>query len=208
MSIKAVIFDAFGTLVDITDKRAPYRKALAHIGKGLSLDRSTLGARIMSSPVHLRELSQFLESTALVKPEMLQEWEADLAAEIASIQPFDDAYPTLQALRNMGIKTALCSNLALPYGPPLRREFQLDIDHYGMSYEIGAIKPNKRIYQHVLEVLDVKPHEALMAGDTVDADHTGPRQLGIHGYHLARKRPSPVEESVQSLIDILNIIER
>ena len=130
--------------------------------------------------------------------------------EVASIRLFPDAIDTLSALRESGYRIALCSNLAAPYGPPVSALLPFAPDFCAWSYTAGAVKPEPGIYQHLCEGLGCLPGEILMVGDTVDADHTGPRRFGIEGFHLARKGRSPVPEteSVASLADLIPLLAR
>lgn len=59
-------------------------------------------------------------------------------------------------------------------------------DGYAWSYELGAIKPEVEIYQHVLDQLDCGAEKVAMIGDTLEADVLGPAKLGMAGFHLVR----------------------
>jgi putative hydrolase of the HAD superfamily len=76
-----------------------------------------------------------------------------------------EAVELLRALRSKGKKLGLISNTdALeiqPWGGPLAEMF----DSVLFSCRVGAVKPERRIYEVCLEELGVGPDEALYVGD-------------------------------------------
>ena len=161
----------------------------------------------MGQPVELKDIPEVLGLKNGFPPDMLGALYHDLEIELASLCLFDDTLPALKALRTMGIKTALCSNLVQPYTPPAQALLGNMVDVEVWSHEVGAIKTNPAIYQHVITKLGVPAAHILMVGDTVDADYTGPRLAGMQARHLARKGTSPVAEHITSLLDILPLIQ-
>ena len=197
--IKAVVFDVFGTLVEIRDKRRTYAQLLGFLERsGRTADRSD-GARIMSTQADLAGSARAL-GVALT-PDDLAKLEVDLAAELASIECFPDTIPAIESLKVAGLQVGLCSNLATPYGPPVQRLLP-PMDAYAWSYVAGAVKPDPRIYGHVCEALCVSPREVLMIGDTLCADYVGPRAFGMHACHLARSGEGSAKLSISTLLDV------
>jgi HAD superfamily hydrolase (TIGR01662 family) len=98
---------------------------------------------------------------------------------------YDDALPTLRELRGRGIKIGVVSNSARDV-----REFAehhaLEIDAGISSFHHGKTKPHPSIFRAVLELLEVEPKEALMVGDTIDADIEGPLAIGMQAVLLDR----------------------
>nr|WP_236844528.1 HAD-IA family hydrolase [Bordetella sp. 15P40C-2] len=194
--IKAIAFDAFGTLVQIsTQRRAPYRSlmrwALAQGRKPQPDDAK----RLMSQPLDLRGAAELFAKTP--PAELLAQWEEDLAAELASIELFPDSLDTVAQLQGAGYRVGLCSNLALPYGKPVC-ELLPTLDVYAMSYDVGVTKPNPRIYQYLIDQLSCAPDEVLFIGDTPAADVDGPRTFGMQASLLDRK-------AGQSLADVIRL---
>jgi FMN phosphatase YigB (HAD superfamily) len=76
--VRAVCFDAFGTLVEITDKRQPFRTLLRADVKGIMADE------VLTRPLSLREVA------ARVSHELGEdgrtELEKDLQAECVSVR--------------------------------------------------------------------------------------------------------------------------
>lgn len=205
MAIKAVAFDVFGTLVNIDRPTRPYRKLVRLLHEAGRPRQRDDGIRAMSSAINLRQAARLFGG--MISEDALNALEAELREEIESITLFPDAAPTLLALKARGIKVALCSNLAAPYGPPVLDLLPFEPDFCAWSYEAGAVKPQPEIYQYLCEGIACQPDEVLMIGDTIEADMIGPRKFGMHGYHLDRHAAtSNSAESVRSLNDVLTLM--
>lgn len=205
MAIKAVAFDVFGTLVNIDRPTRPFRKLVRLLHEAGRPRQRDDGIRAMSSAIDLRQAARLFGG--MISEDALSALEAELRAEIESITLFPDAAPTLLALKARGIKVALCSNLAAPYGPPVLDLLPFQPDFCACSYEAGAVKPQPEIYQYLCDGIACQPDEVLMIGDTIEADMIGPRKFGMHGYHLDRHAAtSNSAESVRSLSDVLTLM--
>lgn len=71
-----------------------------------------------------------------IRPALMAEIQGALDADLSSIEPFDDGLRAVEMLQAEGIKIAVASNLAEPYGEPVRRLYP-KLDGYGFSYAIG-----------------------------------------------------------------------
>ncbi|HEY3544095.1 MAG TPA: HAD family hydrolase [Gaiellaceae bacterium] len=123
-------------------------------------------------------------------------------AQHANFELYDDTLPTLQRLRERGVKIGLVSNSARDV-----REFALhhglEIDAGISSFHHGKTKPHASIFCAVLELLDVEPPEALMVGDSVDADIEGALAIGMHAVLLDRLGLVPdFAPRIESLTDL------
>lgn len=99
---------------------------------------------------------------------------------------YDDAGPTLDALRARGIRTAILSNVGFDLRPVLERSGLVDrFDVLVMSFELGVAKPRPGIFAHALERLEVGAHETLMVGDSWH-DDAAAAALGIRTLILPR----------------------
>jgi HAD superfamily hydrolase (TIGR01662 family) len=115
---------------------------------------------------------------------------------------YDDTIPTLRALRTRGIKIGLVSNSARDV-----REFAthhaLDIDAGISSFHHGKTKPHASIFRAVLDILDIDAQDALMVGDSVDADIDGARAIGMRAVLLDRLGLAPdFEPRIESLAEL------
>ncbi|HIJ65698.1 MAG TPA: HAD family hydrolase [Candidatus Hydrogenedentes bacterium] len=64
-------------------------------------------------------------------------------------------------------------------------------DHFDVvviSGEIGAAKPDRRIFNHALRRLGAPPQEAVMVGNSLQRDIVGAQAAGIRGVWLNRQR--------------------
>ncbi|HCI80994.1 MAG TPA: hypothetical protein DHW02_15040 [Ktedonobacter sp.] len=100
---------------------------------------------------------------------------------------FNDALPTLAALKACGFKLGIVTNRG--HGGEAFRE---DLETIGFSDYIGprniAVsidlnirKPDSRIFQYTLDALEVSAAESVMVGDQLGADVYGAQHLGIYG---------------------------
>jgi putative hydrolase of the HAD superfamily len=83
------------------------------------------------------------------------------------------------------------------------------LDFVMTGYEAGCDKSNPRMYKKVLQILDVKPEEAVMIGDELELDVRLPKRLGINAILLDREgknKGQPVDASVYDLNEAMKII--
>ena len=199
--IHAVVFDAFGTLVEIGDFKRPFGRLLKWIRehhKEVAYDEARW---LMSQSLDLRGV---IEASGVEFPnDFFRKLEDDLAAELASITLFSDSLPTLIALQARGIKIGICSNLAEPYAAPVQRLVTPHVDVYTWSFAVGAIKPDPEIYAAVCKDFNCQPASILFVGDTKDADVDGPQAFGMQSLHLTRDTASTKRKEIATLSDVL-----
>lgn len=82
-------------------------------------------------------------------------------------QPYPDAVPTLNALYAAGVKIAVVSNIGFDIRPLLAAWGMAHvIDAVILSYEVGCLKPDPKIFLRACSQLGVAPERVLMVGDT------------------------------------------
>lgn len=195
--IKAVVFDVYGTLVEIANKRWPYRLILDHLAQSGRVVDAEARMALMSHPVGLEEVASRFD--AKCDQRVLAEAQLALNIEIDSIHIFPDVITTLENLREQGFKIGVCSNLALPYADPVQRLIPFIMDAYGWSFMIGAVKPDPKIYSWMSKALGCDANEILFVGDTPTADYEGPLSAGMRALLLDRKAKSNSENVIESL---------
>jgi HAD superfamily hydrolase (TIGR01549 family) len=202
--IKAILFDAFGTLAEIAERRRPYTMLLSLADSESRPTHADYAPLVMGRDWGIQETADWLGVT------LTQAQEAkvfnDLATELMSMRLFPETGEMLAQLRSNGFKLGICSNLAQPYAAPLRALLPFEMDTYAWSFEIGAIKPDPAIYLTACAALKGRPEEVLMVGDTYDADCLGPRRLGMQALHLARTGCSPDRIFLKSLSDLHTLL--
>lgn len=197
-----MVFDAFGTLLRIGTRKQPYPQLLRLAREA---GRSPQGDDVRTLMTQSLGLAGAVErfQTPLAMSS-LAALEQDLLEELSSIVLYPDALPAISMLREAGIKIAVCSNLAAPYAVPVKLLLPT-LDAYCWSFEVGAIKPEPTIYQHVARQLACPPSSLAMIGDTLDADCLGPRRCGLRGYHLCRQE-EPAEDAFSDLISFARYV--
>jgi HAD superfamily hydrolase (TIGR01493 family) len=115
--------------------------------------------------------------------------------------PYPDTVAVLSGLHGRGIKTAVVSNIAFDVRPAFDAAGAAGgVDEFVLSFEIGAIKPDRKIFQAALDNLGVQAERALMVGDSDEADG-GARELGCA---FALVDPLPTWERPDGLITALH----
>jgi putative hydrolase of the HAD superfamily len=111
---------------------------------------------------------------------------------------YEDALPTLDALRERGILLGLLSNTSRDLDEFVGHH-RLAVDAVLTSRAHGKTKPHETIFRRMLELLDVEPGDALMVGDTLEDDVQGARGIGMQAVLLDRDGRYPGEESLADL---------
>jgi HAD superfamily hydrolase (TIGR01509 family) len=110
-----------------------------------------------------------------------------------SIVVYDDVLPTLASLRAEGVGTAIVSNCNRGTRAILERlGLDREVDEVILSCEIGATKPDARIYRTALHALDVGAHDAIFVDDQT-AFCDGAHALGIDTRLIVRQGAQPAE---------------
>ncbi|MCX4745382.1 HAD-IA family hydrolase [Kitasatospora sp. NBC_01287] len=118
-------------------------------------------------------------------------------------RPYPDAEPTLHELRRRGVPVVVVSNIGWDLRPVFR-EHRLDglVDDYVLSFEFGAQKPDRAIFQAACDRLGLAPGEVLMVGDDRRADG-GAAALGCP-LHLVDALP--VDQRPAALGPLLDLL--
>ena len=111
---------------------------------------------------------------------------------------YPDTVSVLKSLRANGIRTAVVSNIAWDIRPVLLAA-GADVDEFVLSFEVGAAKPDPRIFETALARVGVRADETLMIGDSDENDGAA-RELGCD---FVLVDPLPADERPTGLIDAL-----
>ena len=106
---------------------------------------------------------------------------------------YDDAIPTLDWLRERGVRFGCVTNRVFG-GPRFFEELQgLGLDGYfdavAVSCDFGYMKPHPKIFEHVLDALGADPRETAMVGDSLRADVEASQALGMTAILRRVKKP-------------------
>ncbi|MGV9824390.1 MULTISPECIES: HAD family hydrolase [unclassified Gordonia (in: high G+C Gram-positive bacteria)] len=114
-----------------------------------------------------------------------------------SWMPFPDTADVLRGLCESGVPVGVVSNIAFDLRAVFGLHDLLDtVGAWALSYEVGAIKPNPRIFHAALDELGVPGYDALMVGDSEEADG-GSRRIGC-AFELVAD--APVAERPDALL--------
>jgi HAD superfamily hydrolase (TIGR01509 family) len=107
----------------------------------------------------------------------------------SSWTPYPDTAEVLQGLHTRGVRVAVVSNIAFDLRPAFAAIGVVDcVDEFVLSFEVGLIKPDRRIFETALARLGVPAEEAAMVGDSEEADG-GARAVGC-GFVLVDPLPT------------------
>jgi len=123
----------------------------------------------------------------------------DRVVDPASWTPYPDTVEVLRSLREHKVKTAVVSNIAFDVRPAFQSA-GAHADEFVLSFEVGAVKPDPRIFAVALERLGVAPCDAIMVGDSEENDGAA-RALGCD---FVLVDPLPVAQRPTGLVDALS----
>lgn len=200
--IRGVIFDFHSTLGEELDRPGWIRAAWARLGRdgepdpklaaelaghlevlwehGVRLDPDS--RRDLSEADHRRVFGEALAVLPGVEPELA---EALYATMLRQWVAYADAEPVLRELKRRGIRVVVLSNIGLDITAHLAEVLPGLVDGVVLSYQVGLVKPDPKIFEHALDVLGVPAGEALMVGDSWRAD-AGAAGVGIRTLILPR----------------------
>lgn len=206
-SVKAVLFDFSGTLARLEDndgwfdgmgldarERADVMDRMTH--PTASVTHPAWAHRDLDSALHREAYLHVLRSCGLSEDNAEALYRRVIDPAEWALYP--DTVTVLERLRTNGIRTSVVSNIAWDIRSVLDAA-GADPDDYVLSYEVGAAKPDPRIFEVALSRLGVDPAEALMVGDSEENDG-GARILGC-GFALVD--PLPITDRPTGLIDVL-----
>jgi HAD superfamily hydrolase (TIGR01549 family) len=116
---------------------------------------------------------------------------------------YADAVDTVEELARRGVAVGVASNVGFDIRPILRHHgLGRLVDHCTLSFEIGCVKPDPRIFMEALDRLGTPAAGTLMVGDHERADG-GARALGIRTLILPMTDPG----SVHGLGSVLEVLD-
>jgi putative hydrolase of the HAD superfamily len=188
--IKAIVFDLDNTLVDFMamKKQAIDAAIDAMVDAGLELERTEIKERIdtiyKERGIEYQQVFDDLIFGIFQKID-----HRVLAAGIisyrrareAALKPYPHVTATLMELSRRGIKLALLSDA--PSREAWLRLCYINFHHIFSNVvtfdDTGERKPSPKPFNKALELLDVKPEEALMVGDWPERDIKGAKAVGM-----------------------------
>jgi putative hydrolase of the HAD superfamily len=183
---QAIFLDALGTLVEL---EPPWVGLRAALGDGIPDDRlvNAVRAEMAYYKAHSeegRDAASLAELRGRCAELLSRELEAEVSVETLvdaiRFDPYPDAVPALQGLREAGLKLICVSNWDCSLPAVLERcGLMVHLDAAVSSAEAGSRKPDPAIFASALALAGCGPEEALHVGDTTEEDVEGARAAGI-----------------------------
>jgi HAD superfamily hydrolase (TIGR01509 family) len=219
-TLRAVLFDYSGTLFRLeesdswfagmhVDDRAVdghvqaelMRRLTAPTGRSVEMDEQTYQAwvnRDLAPHLHREAYLHVLRESGLADHHA--EALYDRVVSPSSWTPYPDTATVLAGLRRQGISTAVVSNIAFDVRPAFDAiDVGEHVSEFVLSFEVGAVKPAPEIFETALARLGVDAADALMIGDSEEADG-GARDVGCR---FALVDPLPTDQRPDALIEAL-----
>ena len=127
--------------------------------------------------------------------------------EVEAWRLYPDTVETLTSLRDNGFRMGLVSNAKSDWAVRAILEKNDVTKYFGSivtSASLRVRKPRPEIFTRTLSDLAVKPSDAVFVGDSLEADISGARRVGMRSIHLLRK---PIEAAYQAEATAVSLTE-
>jgi 2-haloacid dehalogenase len=194
-----VVFDFGGVLID-WDPRHLYRKLFAGDEAAMEHFLATVCThewnRCQDAGRSFAEGARLLKAEHPEKAELIDAYGARFAEMMAG--PIAGSVEILAELRDCGTPLYGLTNWSAETYPPARERFAFLQWFQGIlvSGEVGVIKPDRRIFELLIERFGIYPGNAVYVDD-VEANVAAARPLGIHAIHFTT--PGALREELVEL---------
>ena len=212
-----VLFDAFGTLVDM-EPPAPVLCGLL-ADAGCPLDEAVVHAALRQEIAHYRSrmhigrdavgLAALRAECGAVLARALgpgapgPDVATDLLVQSLRFRLYDDALPALDDAHALGLRVGVVSNWDCALPVHLERLGVADrFAVIAVSAPVGAPKPDPAIFHPALRVAGVDPSRALHVGDRRVEDYEGARTAGMRALLLDRHGNEAGPDVITTLLDV------
>jgi putative hydrolase of the HAD superfamily len=218
--IRALSFDLFDTLVDLTlealppvridgelvSPTAPALYALLGAGGAISFEVFARTLRRVDRDIRRSQYEEGREVSTRVRfatlasalglddAALVERWRAEHMARLKAQVREVEGHAALLASLHGRARTAVCSNFT--DGETALRvldeaELRTSLDAVAISDGVGWRKPRREIFGAVADALGVSPREILHVGDNLDADVAGAAAAGMRTAWLTRRVADP-----------------
>jgi putative hydrolase of the HAD superfamily len=183
MEIRAVVFDLFGTLIDDSPP-ADYGDFLAETAQALGTDPDRF-REVWNAHDLARYTSPIEDCYAAICAELgVADYGPALALRLERLRgllvPRPDAASTLTALRERGFRLGMISNASSELSALWAKSaFQPLFDAVLFSADERMMKPDRRLYLRMAELLGAAPEECLFVGDGAYRELQGAAAAGM-----------------------------
>src|ERR671935_3078693 len=213
---RVVILDVLGTLFSLDAVRAKLADAGAPPAALEAWFERTLHGALTLTTVGefrpFREVARAALQATLAQLELDVAQAEEILGGLSEVRPHDDAAAALERLTGENVRIVALTNSGAQQTEEILEQAKLR-DRFERVFsvaEVGAYKPDRRPYEHVLDELGVAANEATLiaahAWDVVGARAAGLDAIWID--RLERRWPLPVDEARRagSLVDAVEIL--
>jgi putative hydrolase of the HAD superfamily len=185
--LRAVLFDLYSTLIHERPDNPFYTAIASSLGLDERRWRKQYSALVYESmignlPTMAARVFRACHQSGQPRDEGWVQSVVDEQMKLfyASLYIDPQTMPMLDELRQSGIRSAIVSNSS-SYSELVLDDLGLRaaVSHVVMSYRVGVLKPEPRIYLTALEALNVPSNNATFVGDGGDNELLGARRVGL-----------------------------
>ena len=210
--VKAVFFDFWGTLVE-NGTYSPLKQSFHILRLRMPYgEYAEKFEQVFMTKEYADQATAFAEvcNAFGVRPhpiaieKLIGVWNKNkLLAEI-----YPDTIDTLKALKEKGLKVVLISNAPNNSVEDVFEKFGMKdlFDAVFLSWEKGMLKTHG-LFELALKQLKLKKTDVISVGDSIETDIKGAEKAGIKAYLLDRRGKREHENKIQTLTELLDIVE-
>ena len=118
-------------------------------------------------------------------------------------KPFPETIEVLEKLKK-DYKLVLVSNTDSFSVEEVIEKYDLKkyFDSMILSYQVGMLKTNPKMFDKALESVGVSKEDAIMVGDSIESDMVGARNAGVKGVLIDRRDKREYENKILSLKEL------
>lgn len=224
MTIKAVLFDLGGTLIDnrlstfetfqkILECRG-IQVSTKEIEGAFTVAREELGdeyerkiGRIPASELYRMWDTHVLKALGIEDGDLAQEINEKWFS-VSGAVVFPDVNPILTVLGGRGIKKGILSNA---YEEEIRQICQVvGLDEALFDIIVGAdtaarIKPDLETFRYALKKLGINPEEAIYVGNKIEKDYIPAEKAGMTPFLIVRSEDIDIPENIRCIRSLLSL---
>ncbi len=222
MQIKAIIFDVFGTLIQVikgNSAQITMNRITAECGaiidedeflrewRGYYASHTADGCNFMTErEIFTSRIRMFYERYGISRS--AEEDTAEMLSGAFERDIYEDVLPALGVLKAK-VQILLGSNTDNDVLQAVMFRNSLSADKVYTSEDLHCYKPDRKFFQHILNDNALQPDEVLFVGDNPRDDILGPKLLGIRTALIDRNGDSGQHGqnyTIRSLNELIDII--
>lgn len=217
LNIKAVLFDLHGTLAYVRNPVTSQEASDFLVSRGYEVYPQTFMAAwrfvaFIDYPKYgYKDSRSFLKRLLWrIKVRVDKETLDELAklCERSQFELYPDALEAVKKTKEHRLKTAIVTTIARFKFQKALQPILPYLDTVVTGYEARCEKSNPKMFKRTLEILNVRPSEAVMIGDDIPIDILIPKKLGIHTILLDRKHKMDGSEFSEAIVtDLVEAVE-